>query len=44
MRLFVFAEVETTYDGPRMESDQLTLEFVKEMMETFKKQKKLHRK
>ncbi|GAQ87925.1 protein phosphatase 5 [Klebsormidium nitens] len=36
-------EVEPAYDGPRLEGDQLTLEFVKEMLETFKKQKKLHR-
>ncbi|VDN84625.1 unnamed protein product [Brugia pahangi] len=36
-------EVEATYDGPVLEND-ITLEFMKELIETFKAEKKLHRK
>ncbi|VDP14328.1 unnamed protein product [Onchocerca flexuosa] len=36
-------EVEATYDGPVFEND-ITLEFMKQMIETFKAEKKLHRK
>ncbi|CAG9534798.1 unnamed protein product [Cercopithifilaria johnstoni] len=36
-------EVEATYDGPVLEDD-ITLEFMKQLIETFKAEKKLHRK
>uniref|UniRef100_A0A8R1TVT2 protein-serine/threonine phosphatase n=1 Tax=Onchocerca volvulus TaxID=6282 RepID=A0A8R1TVT2_ONCVO len=36
-------EVEATYDGPVFENE-ITLEFMKQMIETFKAEKKLHRK
>jgi len=36
--------VEESYSGPRLEEGKVTLAFMKELMETFKKQGKLHRK
>uniref|UniRef100_A0A0R3RR96 protein-serine/threonine phosphatase n=1 Tax=Elaeophora elaphi TaxID=1147741 RepID=A0A0R3RR96_9BILA len=36
-------EVEATYDGPVLEDD-ITLEFMKQLIETFKAEKKLHKK
>ncbi|GJP63921.1 hypothetical protein CLOP_g20950 [Closterium sp. NIES-67] len=36
-------DVEATYDGPRMEGEEVTLPFVQKMMDAFKNQKKLHR-
>ena len=36
-------DVDPTYDGARMEGDEVTLPFVQKMMEDFKNQKKLHR-
>ncbi|CAI9089092.1 OLC1v1023598C1 [Oldenlandia corymbosa var. corymbosa] len=36
-------EVESEYDGARLEGDVVTLEFVKKMMEDFRNQKSLHR-
>ncbi|CAI5465157.1 unnamed protein product [Closterium sp. Yama58-4] len=36
-------EVEATYDGPRLEGEEVTLSFVQKMMDAFKNQKKLHR-
>lgn len=41
--LACFSEVEATYDGPVLEDD-ITLEFMKQLIETFKAEKKLHRK
>ncbi|KAK3093281.1 hypothetical protein FSP39_013620 [Pinctada imbricata] len=36
--------IEDDYTGPRFENGGVTLEFVKDLMQTFKDQKKLHRK
>ncbi|WOL14145.1 serine/threonine-protein phosphatase 5 [Canna indica] len=36
-------EVEPQYDGPRIEDEVITLEFVKKMMDYFKNQKHLHK-
>ncbi|CAJ0646230.1 81_t:CDS:10 [Entrophospora sp. SA101] len=36
--------VESSYDGPKLQNDKITLEFVKEMLDYFKDQKKIHRK
>ncbi|XP_077998671.1 serine/threonine-protein phosphatase 5-like [Glandiceps talaboti] len=36
--------IEDNYDGPNIDNGKVTLDFVKGMMETFKNQKKLHRK
>lgn len=36
--------IESKYDGPALEDGKVTVEFVKELMEAFKKQKTLHRK
>lgn len=36
--------IEDDYDGPELEQGKVTLKFVKELMETYKNQKKLHRK
>lgn len=47
---FMNLTIEDTYTGPRVETDAdtkkpiLTMDFVKELMETFKNQKTLHRK
>ena len=36
--------VEESYDGPRLEDGKVTFAFMKELMETYKKQGTLHRK
>ncbi|CAI7811634.1 unnamed protein product [Closterium sp. NIES-54] len=36
-------EVDATYDGPRLEGEEVTLSFVQKMMDAFKNQKMLHR-
>ncbi|XP_060555643.1 serine/threonine-protein phosphatase 5-like [Ruditapes philippinarum] len=36
--------IEDEYNGPRLENGNVTLSFVQELMDTFKDQKKLHRK
>lgn len=36
--------MESSYDGPKLQNDKITLEFVKEMLNYFKDQKKIHRK
>ncbi|KAF3554404.1 hypothetical protein F2Q69_00017901 [Brassica cretica] len=38
-----FSEVEPQYSGARIEGEEVTLEFVKQMMEDFKNQKTLHK-
>lgn len=39
-----FAAIEDEYVGPKLEDSKVTLKFMKELMEWFKDQKKLHRK
>ncbi|KAK3604593.1 hypothetical protein CHS0354_027447 [Potamilus streckersoni] len=36
--------IDDDYDGPRLENGVVTLQFVKDLLKTFKEQKKLHRK
>lgn len=38
------AAIEDDYTGPKLEDRKVTLKFMKEMMDWFKDQKKLHRK
>lgn len=38
------AAIEDDYTGPKLEDGKVTLKFMKEMMDWFKDQKKLHRK
>lgn len=38
-----FVEVEPQYSGARIEGEEVTLDFVKQMMEDFKNQKTLHK-
>eukprot|EP00249_Psilotum_nudum_P021502 c28129_g1_i1 orf=695-2140(-) len=40
---FSSIEVEDTYDGARLEGDNVTLEFITKMMDDFKKQKNIHK-
>eukprot|EP00246_Nothoceros_aenigmaticus_P000688 TRINITY_DN10928_c0_g2_i1.p1 TRINITY_DN10928_c0_g2~~TRINITY_DN10928_c0_g2_i1.p1 ORF type:complete len:483 (+),score=75.78 TRINITY_DN10928_c0_g2_i1:96-1544(+) len=40
---YLSIEVEETYEGPRIEGDQVTLDFVKEMMDAFKNQRSIHK-
>lgn len=42
--IFSFAAIEDEYVGPKLEDSKVTLKFMKELMEWFKDQKKLHRK
>lgn len=45
LRLFYnAAAIEDEYAGPKLEDGKVTLKFMKEMMDWFKDQKKLHRK
>lgn len=46
MKLKTFSReaVESSYSGPVLEDGQITKEFVEEMLECFKDQKKIHRK
>ena len=36
--------MEDDYDGPRLSEDGITTEFVEELIERFKEQKKIHKK
>lgn len=36
--------IEEKYDGPKLDDSGITLEFVKDLLEAYKNQKKLHRK
>lgn len=40
----VFTVVEPSYDGPKLEDGKITKEFIEEMMERFKNQKRIHKK
>lgn len=42
--MFSCAAIEDEYVGPKLEAGKVTLKFMKELMEWFKDQKKLHRK
>lgn len=42
--IFDCAAIEDDYTGPKLEDGKVTLKFMKEMMDWFKDQKKLHRK
>lgn len=44
LRLCLIAAIEDDYVGPKLEDGTITLTFMKEMMDWFKDQKKLHRK
>lgn len=37
-----FAEVKSSYQGARLEDDNVTLEFVQKMMDDFKQQRSIH--
>lgn len=39
----IIVEVEPQYSGARIEGEEVTLDFVKNMMEDFKNQKTLHK-
>ncbi|RGB36536.1 Metallo-dependent phosphatase-like protein, partial [Rhizophagus diaphanus] len=39
----VFIVVEPSYDGPKLEDGKITKEFIEEMMERFKNQKRIHK-
>jgi serine/threonine-protein phosphatase 5 len=41
--LGVWTEVEDSYQGARLEGDNITLEFVKKMMDDFKNQHSVHK-
>jgi serine/threonine-protein phosphatase 5 len=41
--LGVWTEVEDSYQGARLEGDNITLEFVKKMMDDFKNQRSVHK-
>lgn len=41
---FTPAAIEDDYVGPKLEDGKVTLQFMKDMMDWFKDQKKLHRK
>lgn len=38
------AEIEDSYSGPVLEDGQITLDFIEELMECYKNQKKIHKK
>lgn len=40
----VFSAIEDEYKGPELEDGKITLKFMKDLMELYKKQGKLHRK
>ena len=40
----VFLAIESDYTGPCLQDGKVTLDFMKELMETYKQQGKLHRK
>lgn len=42
--LFVIIAIEDDYTGPQLEDGKVTLNFMKDLMEFYKDQKKLHRK
>lgn len=39
-----FAAIEDEYSGPKLDGGKVTLAFMKELMQWYKEQKKLHRK
>lgn len=41
---FFFTAIEDDYVGPQLEDGKVTLQFMEELMEFYKQQKKLHRK
>lgn len=45
IRLVLFVlDIEEDYSGPKLENGKVTLEFLKDLMEHYKKEQKLHRK
>lgn len=42
--LYVSLAIEDDYLGPKLEADKVTLDFMKQLMECYKNQGKLHRK
>ena len=44
LRRVCIAAIEDDYVGPKLDDGKVTLMFMKEMMDWFKEQKKLHRK
>ncbi len=42
MVVMVYTEVEDSYQGARLEGDDITLEFVQKMMDDFKQQRSIH--
>jgi len=42
--MIVILAIEDDYSGPKFDEDKVTLEFMKELMECYKNQGKLHRK
>lgn len=42
--IFCFLVIEDEYTGPKLQDGKVTLEFVKELLQFFKDQKRLHRK
>jgi len=40
----IILAVESSYDGPKIEEDEISKDFIEAMMETFRKQAKIHRK
>lgn len=44
LNVIVVAAIEDDYVGPKLEDGKVTLQFMKDMMDWFKDQKKLHRK
>lgn len=42
MVVMTFAEVEPSYQGARLEDDNITLDFVQKMMDDFKQQRSIH--
>lgn len=42
--VWYFSDVEDDYDGPRLSEDGITREFVEELIERFRDQKKIHKK
>ena len=43
IHMYITIEVEDSYDGPKLE-DNITPEFMKDLLKWFKEQKKLHKK
>lgn len=43
-RLEFFLAIEDDYKGPQLENGKVTLKFMKELMEFYKQEKRLHKK